>query len=248
MAIIKEYYKDSVYNLAITANKMAHILLVEDDVSLANLTRLHLQTEGYKVDLANNGDKALAQCGVITYDLILLDVVLPQTDGFTVCKRLRKQGVETPIIFLTAKKDTMDIVSGLDLSADGYITKPYKLAELSARIRALLRRPPQPTKNRIQVGALQVDLLKQEVWRGTERIDLRRRELQILSILLEQPGQIISRMDLIDQLPHNHRLDNKSGTIDVHINRLRHKLGTQVIETIHGMGYRINALQLANGS
>lgn len=227
---------------------MAHILLVEDDDSLAALTKVHLQREGYKVDIATNGDKALAMCSQISFDLILLDVMLPFTDGFTVCKRLRKQGLQTPIVFLTARKDTMDIVIGLELLADGYITKPYKLIELSSRIRALLRRPPQATKNKIQVGALQVDLIKQEVWRGSEKLELRRREFQILSILLEHPGQIVSKLDLVEHLPRNKRLHSRSGAVDVHINRLRSKLGSKVIETVHGMGYRVSALHLAGVS
>lgn len=220
------------------------ILVVEDEARLARLVRRGLTEEGHAVDLAGSGEDALDSITLAQYDAIILDVMLPGIDGFEVCRKLRRQQVTTPILLLTARDAVDDRVAGLDAGADDYLVKPFALAELSARLRALARRPPQAHDTILQVGSLRLDPAMRRVWLGEEPVELANKEFRILEYLMQNPNRVLTRTMITDRV-WDYDFLNATNVIDVHIRSLRRKLGDapggRLIETVRGVGYRIGS-------
>jgi two-component system OmpR family response regulator len=217
-------------------------LVVEDDPKLGRLLRRGLSEHGGAADLAVSGEDALWMAKAQSYDAIVLDVLLPGLDGFETCTKLREEDVWAPVLFLTARDAVEDRIRGLDSGADDYLTKPFSIAELRARLRALVRRgaPARPTI--LEVGDLKLDPASQRVWRGETEIRLSAKELALFELLMRRPGEVISRYELLGH-GWDMNYDNHSNVITVHIRRLREKIdrpfGRHSIETIRGSGYRL---------
>lgn len=213
------------------------ILVVEDEADLANAIGRALRREGYSVDLAAQGEGGLFKAVEVDYDAVLLDVMLPGCDGWAVLAALR-QVKRTPVLMLTARDATADRVRGLDNGADDYLTKPFELPELLARVRALIRRAAQHPARAAEFGDVRIDFAARHVTRGGTAVVLTGREYSILEYLALHRGQLVSRSDL-----HDHVLDEADDTmsnlIDVHVSGLRKKLGHDLIKTRRGLGYLI---------
>jgi two-component system OmpR family response regulator len=194
------------------------------------------------VDVASGGEEALRTVGVIDYDVVVLDVLMPGLDGFETCRRLRADGLWMPVLMLTARDSVEDRVRGLDGGADDYLTKPFSLAELTARLRALVRRGPVERPTVIEIGDLRLDPATREVWRGDVEIQLSAREFALLEAFMRRPGEVISRAELVTGA-WDVGYENRSNVIDVYIRRLRSKIdqpfGRRSLETVHGAGYRL---------
>ena len=218
------------------------VLILEDEKRMAELLRKGLQEEGYVVAVATDGPTALGMAQAADFELILLDIMLPGMDGFQVAQRLRQHGNRVPILMLTARDATPDIVQGLDLGADDYLTKPFSFEVLLARIRALLRRGPASQSVRLRVGNLELDPAAHEVVRGGERIHLTRTEFHLLEYLMRRCGQVIPRDALIEAVWGYDR-NIESNTLDAFIRLLRSKVegvsGPRLIHTVRGVGYVI---------
>ena len=218
------------------------LLVVEDEKRMAELLRKGLEEEGYIVAIALDGPTGLAIARAGAFELILLDVMLPGMDGLEVARRLRSDGIAIPILMLTARDATPDIVQGLDLGADDYLTKPFSFEVLLARIRALLRRGPAPQSARLQIGTLRLDPAAHEVYQGDERVTLTRTEFHLLEFLMRRAGQVVPRATLIEAVWGYDR-DIESNTLDAFIRLLRTKLeskdGPRLIQTVRGIGYAI---------
>jgi two-component system, OmpR family, response regulator len=218
------------------------VLIVEDEAKIAGLIRRGLRDDGLAADVAASGEDALWMAGATEYDAIVLDVLLPGIDGFEVCRRLRQDGVRSPVLMLTARDAVEDRVRGLDTGADDYLTKPFSLAELAARLRALARRGPVERPPVLQVGDLRLDPAARRVWRGTAEIALSAREFALLETLMRHPGQVLDRLQLLDHA-WDGEYENRSNVIDVYIRYLREKIdrpfGVDSIETVRGAGYRL---------
>ncbi|MDP8957541.1 MAG: response regulator transcription factor [Actinomycetota bacterium] len=222
----------------------SRILLVEDDRRLRRATALALQHEGYDVLEAGDGSAALHLLADDEPDLVVLDVMLPGEDGFEVCRQIRKTS-DIPIIFLTAKTDTVDVVVGLESGGDDYLTKPFIVKELVARIRALLRRmKSEPSEHRIVAGELEIEPESGVVRVARERVDLTRTEFELLRCLASRPNRIFSREQLLEQV-WNYDYLGDSRLVDVHIRRLRGKVEAdpsrpKFIQTVRGFGYKLS--------
>jgi two-component system alkaline phosphatase synthesis response regulator PhoP len=222
------------------------ILLVEDEPGLVLTLRDRLRSEGYDVATASNGSEAIENAAHVRYDLIILDVMLPGRDGLEVCKELRERGVSTPIMMLTARGETADKVLGLRIGADDYVSKPFDMMELMARVEALLRRASRPAPARpsfFQIGPLQVDTQRTEVRRNGEPVLLTAKEFQLLRYLLEHQGMTVSRGKLLKDVWGYNSPPPTTRTVDVHVAWLRQKLETdpqdpRLILTVHGLGYK----------
>ena len=216
------------------------VLVIEDEPDVAGFVRKGLREASYAVDVSDNGIDGLRLACSSEYDVIVLDLMLPGKDGFTVLRELRSGGVRTPVICLTARDAVDDRVKGLDLGADDYLTKPFSFAELHARIRALLRRGEGMTTNPIVVADLTVDVLTRSVHRGQRRIDLSPNEYALLEYLARHAGQVLSRTMILEHV-WDMSQDPMTNVVDVHINRLRKKLDngfqSPLIHTIRGVGY-----------
>jgi two-component system, OmpR family, response regulator len=213
-------------------------LVVEDQPKLASLIQRGLSEEGYAVDVAPDGPGALVRATATEYDVIVLDVMLPGFDGFEVCRRLREQTVQAPVLMLTARDGVDDRIAGLDLGADDYLTKPFAFDELLARLRALTRRGALERTPVLAVGALRLDPRARQVWRGDEKIDLSAKEFALLETFMRHPGQVLSRFELLEHA-WDFAYDNRSNVVDVYVRYLRRKLGASAIETVRGAGYRL---------
>ena len=222
------------------------LLLVEDEPGLQLALSDRLVAEGYAVETAGDGHAAITRASGEPFDVIVLDVMLPGRDGFDVAKTLRQQGVQTPILMLTARTQVVDRVVGLKLGADDYLTKPFETIELLARIEALMRRAPSSasgvTLERYQFGEVTVDVRKTEVTRKGEVIDVSAKEFQLLRYLIEHRGATISRDELLHEV-WGYNATPSTRTVDVHVAWLRQKLEPnarvpQYILTVHGMGYK----------
>ena len=218
------------------------VLVVEDDVKRAAAIRRGLRFEGIIVDLAEGGEQAIRQVGATEYDAVLLDVMLPDLDGFETCRRLRSQGIWVPILMLTARDAIEDRVRGLDTGADDYLTKPFSLAELTARLRALARRGPVERPTVLEVGDLELDPATHEVFRGEDEIKLSAREFALLETFMRRPGQVLTQLQLLEaawDLGYEHR----SNVVEVYVRYLREKIdrpfGVKSLETVRGAGYRL---------
>jgi len=218
------------------------VLVVEDDVKMAGLIRRGLAEEGLSADVALTGDDALWMAAATDYDAIVLDVMLPGTDGFAVCRRLREDGRWSPVLMLTARDAVEDRVSGLDAGADDYLTKPFSFAELLARLRALARRPPLERPTVLEVGDLRLDPATRHVWRGETEIGLSAKEFALLETFMRRPGQVLSRYQLLEHC-WDYAYENRSNVVDVYVRYLREKIdrpfGVSSIETVRGAGYRL---------
>ena len=218
------------------------ILVVEDEPKVGQALREGLESEGYEVTLAPTGEEGFFHASTRAFDLIILDVMLPGRDGIEVLETLRKQGMKTPVLLLTAKDAIEDRVVGLDAGADDYLVKPFAFAELSARIRALLRRNRTETEAVLTVGRLEVDPVRRTVSREGQRIELTAREFELLEYLVRNHGRVVSRemlaRDIWKETARATPLDN---VIDVHIARLRRKVDdpfeTKLLQTVRGVGF-----------
>jgi len=219
------------------------LLLVEDDVELASALASALDQSGYAADVAHTGGGALAACGTITFQLIVLDLGLPDIDGIEVLRRLRRVGISTPVLILTARDELRDRVVGLDSGADDYLAKPFEVVELEARIRALLRRG-DPAGATITLGALAFEPASRRLTVSGEHLDVTARELAVLEILLRREGRIVSKRQIFDSL---YTWDNEASLsmVEVFISRLRRKLSRAHagvgVRVFRGLGYRLEA-------
>lgn len=220
------------------------VLVVEDERKLGELLRRGLGEEGYAADLADRGEEALWMARAVAYDAIVLDLMLPGADGFEICRRLRGIGVWTPVLMLTARDAVEDRVSGLDVGADDYLTKPFAFEELLARIRALMRRVPAERPAVLEVGALRLDPAAHRAWRGDRELDLSAKEFALLELFMRRPGVTLSRTQLLDGA-WDIAFESRSNVIDVYVRYLREKIdrpfGCDSIETVRGVGYRLFA-------
>jgi two-component system, OmpR family, response regulator len=217
-------------------------LVVEDQPKLAALIQRGLSEEGYSVDVAPDGPHALVRASATEYDVIVLDVMLPGLDGFEVCRRLRAQTVQAPVLMLTARDGVDDRIAGLDLGADDYLTKPFAFNELLARLRALTRRGSIEQTPVLEVGSLRLDPRTKQVWRDGEEVELSAKEFALLETFMRHPGQVLSRFELLEHA-WDYDYENRSNVVDSYIRFLRRKIdrpfGVESIETVRGAGYRL---------
>ena len=221
------------------------ILLVDDEPSIIKLARMYFERDGFRVLEAGDGAAALEVIQKQHPSLIVLDVMLPKLDGFEICRKLRTDGDQTPIIMLTARDEDIDKILGLELGADDYLTKPFNPRELLARVKAILRRSDtrKPTEGKpIQRGELRIDPAAREVGLAEWTLELRAQEFDLLYTLAEQPGRVFTREQLL-QLAWGFDFYGQTRTVDVHIAHLRKKIqgGTVTIETVTGVGYKLVA-------
>ena len=223
-----------------------NVLLVEDEEALRMTVGDRLRNEGYVVEYATNGDEAFEKAARLPFDLIILDIMLPRQDGFTVCRDIRDAGLITPILMLTARGQTSDKVSGLKIGADDYVTKPFDMQELMARVEALLRRAPnRPAAAQAgahQFGSVRVDLRGTEATRDGKPVNLSAREFQLLRYFIEHAGTTLSRDELLREV-WGYSADTFTRTVDVHVASLRQKLESdpkqpRLILTVQGLGYK----------
>ncbi len=220
------------------------ILVVEDNRRLSSALKSCLEDESYAVDSAYDGEAGIDFARVTSYDAIILDVMLPIIDGVEVCRRLRSSRINVPIIMLTARDTVEDRVRGLDSGADDYLVKPFALAELTARLRALLRRQSTQRGGSIEVGDLRIDPASHEVSRSGRAIELTSREYALLEYFARHPGQIITR-EMAEEHIWSYDYVGASNVVDVYVRRLRRKIDdpfpTKLIVTVRGAGYRLRA-------
>jgi len=218
------------------------ILIVEDEKSLAEAIKKGLEEEDYAVDVAYNGEDGLFMAENEPSDLIILDIMLPIIDGMTILKKIRKAGVKTPVLMLTAKDAITDRVSGLDSGADDYLTKPFHFEELLARIRVLLRRDSEGKTSAIPIGDLLINMASHEVKRGGKEILLSAKEYTLLELLAINRNKVLSRTYISEHI-YDYDFDLDSNVIDVFVNRIRNKIDrgseTKLIHTVRGAGYML---------
>src|SRR4051794_14900827 len=218
------------------------VLVVEDEIKMAGLLRRGLAEEGLAVDVAGTGEDALVRATATDYDAIVLDVMLPGISGFEACRQLRERGTWTPVLMLTARDSVEDRIAGLDGGADDYLTKPFSLGELSARLRALFRRRPSERPVVLEVGDIQLDPASRTVARNGTAIDLSAKEFALLETFMRSPGQVLSRFHLVEHA-WDYSYEHRSNVVDVYVRYLREKLdrpfGVESIETVRGSGYRL---------
>ncbi len=225
------------------------ILVVDDEAHIIELARIYLTREGYDVEGVGDGAQALTRFSQVKPDLVVLDIMLPGTDGLTICKEIRKQS-QVPIIMLTAKDEVTDKVVGLEVGADDYLTKPFHPQELVARAKALLRRAKiEPNLPKlIRAGKLEIDLERHEIRHGKSKVQLRPKEFDLLALFARHPGRVFQRSELLD-LVWGYDFPGYTRTVDVHVQQVREKLTAAEItdpsiQTVWGVGYR---LELAEG-
>jgi DNA-binding response OmpR family regulator len=218
------------------------VLIVEDQPNVSNYVKRALEEQGYAVDLARTGREALEWAEVVEYELIVLDIMLPEMDGISVCRRLRSQGHPAAILMLTARDTVDDRVIGLDAGADDYLVKPFILKELLARLRALSRRSTTKTST-LKVANLSLDTRTRAVIRSSTLIRLTAKEYAILECLMREPGRVLTRTEIAESV-WNYDVDNQSNVVDVYIRNLRRKIDDpfdmKLIHTVRGAGYRLS--------
>lgn len=219
------------------------LLVIEDEHRLSNVLKKGFVEDGFAVDQAFDGEEGLYLAESEQYDLIVLDITLPKIDGITLCRRLRKNEVKSPILMLTAKSTIEDKVAGLDSGADDYLSKPFSFIELRSRIHALIRRSHQTNTPTISVDNLELDPLKHEVKRAEKIIKLTPKEFSILELMLRHKGEVVSRTMIIEHV-WDYNFDGMSNVVDVFVGTLRKKVDgsekNKIIQTVHGVGYKIN--------
>jgi len=220
------------------------LLVVEDERGIAGALRQGLSESGYAVDVARDGVAGRDYALATSYDIILLDLLLPKLDGLSLLRDLRRRGMTTPILLLTARDAVDDRVAGLDAGADDYLVKPFSFSELLARIRAVLRRPALKTANRLAAGNIAMDLGARTVTRGSQEIGLTPREFAVLEYLLRHPGQALSRSQIAERV-WSWEFHGETNIVDVYVGYLRRKLDEagepSAIETLRGFGYRLRS-------
>ncbi|MEZ4711845.1 MAG: response regulator transcription factor [Caldilineaceae bacterium] len=218
------------------------VLIVEDQPNVSSYLKRALQEQGYAVDVALDGQEALEWAEVVSFDLIVLDVMLPEIDGITVCRRLRRQGNQAAILMLTARDTVDDRVIGLDAGADDYLVKPFELKELLARLRALARRHSAKTST-LKLANLTLDPRTRVVTRGSAVINLTSKEFAVLECLMREPYCVLTRTEIAESV-WNYDVYNQSNVVDVYIRNLRRKIDdpfeTKLIQTVRGAGYRLS--------
>jgi two-component system OmpR family response regulator len=218
------------------------VLVVEDKVKLATLLSRGLRKEGLSADISTTGEQALWMAASAPYDAVILDVMLPGIDGFETCRRLRAEGVWSPVLMLTARGSVDDRVAGLDSGADDYLTKPFSLRELLARLRALMRRGAAERPAVLEVGDLRLDPASRRVWRGEQEVMLSQKEFALLEALMRRRGEVLTRLDLLEAA-WDQSYENRSNIVDAYVRRLRQKMdrpfSTHTLETVRGAGYRL---------
>jgi heavy metal response regulator len=217
------------------------ILVVEDDKGIARFVKRGLSENDFSVDLVSDGEEGLRSVLRDHYDLIILDILLPKMDGLEILKRLRERAVQTPVVFLTAKDSESDIVHGLNLGADDYLTKPFSFNELLARVHALLRRGKKGALlSNLQLADLILEVEGHRVFRGKERIDLTPKEYALLEFFMRRPGQIITRT-MITEKVWDYQFDTSTNIVEVHVSHLRNKIDKsyepKLLHTVKGVGY-----------
>jgi len=232
----------------VSADPEKHILLVEDDPDIADLLELHLSDEGHAVDVVDDGDEGLDRALGCEYDLVILDIMLPGTDGFDICRRLRQEKCHVPILMVTAKTEEVDKVLGLELGADDYITKPFSIREVLARVKAIFRRVEvdqgdgREADAPIEFGDLVIHPEKRKVLANGESVDLTSKEYDLLLLFARNPGRAYDRQELLDEV-WGYQYSGYSHTVNTHINRLRNKIepdpsSPRYVKTVWGVGYR----------
>jgi heavy metal response regulator len=216
------------------------VLIVEDEKKVASFIKRGLEDEGYQVTLSHDGADGLKKAVSGEFDLVILDCMLPKKDGLAVLKELRESGNLMPVLMLTAKAETADIVSGLDAGADDYLVKPFAFAELQARVRALIRRSEQDRGAEIRFADMRLDPVNHKVWRGQIEIVLTAKEYNLLSYMVRNAGNVLSRANIADNC-WEYPFETFTNIIDVYINYLRKKVDgqfpTKLIHTVRGQGY-----------
>jgi len=231
-------------------SEQRNILVIEDDSEIAELVKINLEDNGFKVDCVGNGNEGYKRIQSASYDLIILDLMLPGMDGLEICKRFRKEDTTTPLLMLTAKSEEFDKVLGLELGADDYLTKPFSIRELIARVKALLRRSKQATIEQesvehtgtITIGNLTIDPEKHKVTMNDEKVDLTAKEFDLLYLFAQHPGRTFSRQELLNTI-WGYQFNGYEHTVNTHINRLRSKIeedpsNPTYLKTVWGVGYR----------
>ncbi|MBV9922904.1 MAG: response regulator transcription factor [Pseudonocardia sp.] len=220
------------------------VLVVEDELRMAALLKRGLEEDGYAVDVAATGPDALWQAGEFGYDAVLLDLMLPGMDGVQVCRQLRAAGRWMPVLMLTARDAVEDRVRGLDAGADDYLTKPFSFAELSARVRALIRRGTVARPTELQVGDLRLDPATRRAFRGGRELCLSSKEFALLELFLRCPDQVLTRTRILEHV-WDFAYEGGSNVVDQYVLYLRRKIdrpfGVEQLETIRGAGYRLRA-------
>ena len=218
------------------------ILIVEDESKTATYLKKGLSENGFVVDTASEGDSGLRLAESNEYDLIILDVMLPKEDGWTILSEIRRRGKQTPVLFLTARDSVQDRVKGLELGADDYLVKPFAFSELLARVRTILRRGPTRQPETLQIADLEIDLLKHKATRSGKKLDLTPKEFALLSLLVRRSGEVISRTLIAEQV-WDMNFDSDTNVVDVAVRRLRSKVDDpferKLIQTVRGVGYVI---------
>jgi two-component system, OmpR family, response regulator len=224
------------------------VLVVEDELKMASLLRRGLVEEGHAADIARTGEDALWMAQAVEYEAILLDVMLPGTDGFEVCRQLRDKGIWAPVLMLTARGAVQDRVAGLDAGADDYLPKPFSFSELLARLRALVRRGSVERPTVLEVGDLRLDPATRQVWRGDTEIHLSAKEFALLTTFMHRPGEVLTRFHLLEHA-WDYGYEHRSNVVDVYVRYLRGKIdrpfGLDTLETVRGAGYRLRADEAA---
>ncbi len=220
------------------------MLVVEDELRMAALLKRGLEEDGYAVDVASTGPDALWQAGEFAYDAVLLDLMLPGMDGVEVCRQLRSQGRWMPVLMLTARDGVADRVRGLDAGADDYVPKPFSFAELSARIRALIRRGAVERPTELTAGDLRLDPATRQAWRGDTELELSSKEFALLELFLRHPGEVLTRTRILEHV-WDFAYEGVSNVVDQYVLYLRRKIdrpfGVEQLETVRGAGYRLRA-------
>ncbi len=218
------------------------ILVVEDEKQIADFVKKGLTEQGFLVELCDHGDEAMERILDQPYDAIVLDIMLPGRDGLSILKQFRKKGHTTPVILLTARSELDERIEGLNTGADDYLTKPFYVEELTARLHAVLRRSSDEQMSLLQAGDVSVNVLTREVKRRGESVRLTAREFSLLEYLMRSPGRVYTRTQILEHV-WGYDFDPNTNLVDVHIQRLRKKVSPDkenpVIETIRGVGYRV---------
>lgn len=224
------YYNESIMRL----------LVVEDEKDLREILKKRLMKESYSVDVCGDGLEAMDYLAMTEYDGVILDIMLPGKDGFSILKEMRSGGMDTPVLMLTARGGVEDRVAGLDCGADDYLVKPFAFQELLARIRVMMRRKPQFTSNRLQIDDLVLDRDTRQVWRGGKEIRLSSKEFMVLEYFMRNPGIVLSR-NQIEQSAWDFDFEGGSNVVDVYIRYLRKKIDEgyerKLLHTVRGAGY-----------
>lgn len=217
-----------------------HILIVEDERKTAAFLRKGLSENGFVVDVTHDGEEGLELALTREYDLLILDVIVPRREGWSVLAEIRRAGKKVPVLFLTARDRVQDRVKGLDLGADDYLIKPFAFSELLARVRSILRRGPVNQPQTLSISDLEIDLLRQKVTRGSKRINITAKEFALLSLLVRRSGEVLSRTLIAEQV-WDMNFDSGTNVVDVAIRRLRSKVDApfpkKLIHSVRGVGY-----------